>query len=165
MKLNLDSLRADIEKQLKTEGFAVFHSFSRHSHDLGAQPIEWDTAQYPDYRSFLEVARQLGVKVVCLHHRQFSADMVEDALEGLAEMPYEYEDRKDLERRLRELSVYDGFTCAVELSFDHDQNFYLFDLQADWYREMNELLDELTLGSDDDSEDDDNPLGGYYSKN
>ena len=164
MKLNLDSVRADIEKHLSSEGFVVFHGFSRHSHDLG-DPIEWDTTQYPDFRAFLHVAKELGVKVIVLHHRQFSADAVEDALEGLSDLPYEFEDRRDLERRLRELSVYDGFTCAVELSFDFDRNFYLFDLQADWYREMNDLLDEATLGVGDDHEDEDDTLGGYYSKN
>lgn len=165
MKLNLDSLRAEIETNLQDQGFSIFHGFSRHSHDFGLVPIEWDTAQYPDFRAFLKVAKDLGVKVIGLHHRQFSADVIEDALESLADMPYEIEDRRDLERRLRELSVYEGFTCAVELAFDYDNNLYLFDLQADWYRELHDLLDEATLGGDEDSEDEDDPLGGYYSKN
>jgi hypothetical protein len=166
MKLNLDSLRAEVESHLRKEGFLIFYGFSRHSHEWGVPLVEWDTVQYPDYRAFLDIARGLGVQVVVLHHRQFSADLIDDALESLNEVNYDLDDRREMERRLREMNVYDGFTCALELSFDHGDNTYLFDLQADWYRELTELLDQLALTEDEEEdEQDDDPLGGYYSKN
>jgi hypothetical protein len=127
--------------------------------------VEWDTVQYPDPRAFLDIARELKIKLVVLNHRQFSADIIDDALESLADNGYDVEDRRDIERRLREMSVYDGFTCAVEISFDYEDNLYLFDLQADWFRELNSLLDQISFGSDDSEDDEDDPLGGYYSKN
>jgi hypothetical protein len=64
------------------------------------------------------------------------------------------------------LRIYDGFVCAIELSFDHEGRVFLFDLRTDWYEEFSEVLDEIEMmdtGADDD--DDDQTMGGYFSKN
>ena len=158
---NLDTLKSEIDAYLSESGFVVFRG---HARGIIERPeVEWDTATYPDYRDFLSVPNQLGIRLIVFHHRQFSSAVIDSALEELEESSYEFEDQRDLDRRLRELRVYEGFTCALELSFDHEGMTYFFELRTDWYTELNNLLDELDMLPDD--EEDENPLSGYYSKN
>jgi hypothetical protein len=164
MKQNLDSIKNEIVSYLNANGFLVFHGFSR---NVDVTPeVEWDTFHYPDYKDFLEVAKQLGVKLVVLHHRDFSSSIIDRALDEISGSGLDYQEQRQFEQRMRELSMYDGFTCMVELSFDHQDNVYMFELRTDWYNELNMILEELDLASGVDADDEeDNPLGGYYSKN
>jgi hypothetical protein len=164
MNLNLDSLKTEITSYLKASGFVVFHGFSR-SLDSGPE-VEWDTLHYPDYKDFVQVAKQLGISMVVLHHREFSSAIIDRAIDEIPSSGLEFQEQRRLEQRLRELAMYDGFTCMIEMSFDLNETMYLFELRTEWYSELNVILEELDLHSesepDDDSED---PLGGYYSKN
>jgi hypothetical protein len=164
VKLNLDTIRTEIDQYLQTAGFVVFYGFARSEE---AKTVEWDVERHADYKQFLGVARQLDVKLIVLHHRHFDASLVDRALEDIENAELEYDDRRTIEARLRELSKYDGFTCALELSFDYQHTMYTFDLEAEWYSELSDLLVQLDLGFDPDAEDDDEgePYGGYYSKN
>jgi hypothetical protein len=162
MKLNLDTLKNEIDAYLKKSGFAVFYGFART--DVTPE-IDWDTAHHPDYRKFLDVAKQLEVKLVVLHQRQFNAAIIERAVEEVQSSGLEFEDQRSVESRLRELGMYDGFTCAVELSFDYQHNMYVFELRTEWYDELHDLLDQLDIGIDPEDDDDDETYGGYYSKN
>ena len=77
------------------------------------------------------------------------------------------DEQRTIQNRLKELSKYDGFTCAIEVSFDHENSTYLFELRAEWYEELDDLMSELALDFDIDEEDeeDEETYGGYYSKN
>jgi hypothetical protein len=164
MKLNLDSLKTEITSHLKKNGFIVFHGFSRGPD--GPAEVEWDTAHYPDYKQFIDVASQLGIKLVVLHHRDFSSTIIDRAMDEISGSGMEYQDQKQLEQRLRELAMYDGFTCMIEISFDFEETVYVFELRTEWYNELNAILDELDFHSDLDADaDGEDPLGGYYSKN
>jgi hypothetical protein len=164
MKLNLDSLKTEIDDYLKENGFLVFHGFSRSLEDM--PEIDWDTKRYPDYKQFLHIAKHLDVRLIVLHHREFSSEIIERAIDDLPSSGFEYEDQRAFEQRLRELSVYEGFTCLIELSFDHNGTLYFFELRTEWFNELNHLLEELAMTSDDDEDGSDtDPLGGYYSKN
>jgi hypothetical protein len=161
MNQNLDTLKTEIEAYLKKNGFVVFYGYSR---GLDAWPeVRWDTVHYPDYRKFLDVAQQLGVKLIVFHHREFSSAVVDRALEELSTL--EYEDQRQLEGRLRELRMYDGFTCSVEVSFEHGESMFLFELTTDWYTDLNDILEELDMSGNNDDDEDEEPFGGYYSKN
>lgn len=164
MKQNLDTLKTEITKALRDSGFIVFHGMSR---ALDKTPeVEWDTHRYPDYRKFLEVAKELGVRLVVIHHSEFNAAILDSALAEIQEGEYEYEDQRRYEKRLTELKMYDGFTCTVELSFDVAGLTYFFELHTDWFDEVNDLLQELDLGAmGDELDEDDESYGGYYSKN
>jgi hypothetical protein len=163
MSLNLDTIKSEIRTYLDEKGFVTFQGMSRRLDDM--REVEWDVTRYPDYRDFLSVAQQLGVKLVVFHHREFSDDAIDTALESLEDVEMDYDDQRSVEQRLRELRVYDGFTCALELSFEFGETLYIFDLQTDWYRELSTLLDEIDMNSSMDDEDESNPLGGYYSQN
>ena len=167
MKLNLDSLKTEIATYLNEKGFVVFHGFSRSFDE--APEVEWDSVHYPDYMRFLDVAKQLGARLIVLHHREFSSAIIDRALDELPSSGFEYTEQRQFEQRLKEIAIYDGFTCLVELSFDHQGTIYIFELRTDWYNQLNSLLEEMDMATDiDDGEEDEDtegPLGGYYSKN
>lgn len=164
---NLDALKGEIETYLVDQGFAVFRGFPRMLDTLPL--VYWDCDRYPDYKAFLGAAKAADVRLVVYHQHEFSADQVDSALESLEDAELPIEDQRAMERRLKDMRVYDGFTCALELSFDFQGRIYVFDLRTEWYEELTDLLDDihmLNAGTDDDEEEDgDSPMSGYFSKN
>jgi hypothetical protein len=164
MKQNLDVLKNEIQEHLDSGGFITFHGYSR---TLDSLPlIMWDAAKFPDYRDFLKAAEAAGAKLVVLHTREFSAAFVDSALDQLAASELTTEDRRSIERRLRDMRAYDGFTCSIELSFDYNQRVYIFDLRTEWYEEFSDLIEDIddSIPGEDDEEDE-GSIGGYFSKN
>ena len=162
MEQNLDLLRAEIEQHLEASELAVFHS---HARGFDTTPtIFWDTRKHPDFREFVQAAKAAGAKLIVFHQREFVAEQIEDALEELADSELPREHFRDLERRLKEARAYDGLVCEIELSFSIGSTFYVFDLRTDWFEAFNEVLQEIEVLTAVD-EDEDNPIGGYFSKN
>jgi hypothetical protein len=165
MKQNLDILKSEIQEYLESRNFVVYHGFSR---SLEPGPVVlWDTDRFPDFKLFLQAAEASAMKLIVLHTRSFSVKFVENALDQLGEAELSNDERRSIERRLREMRSYDGFTCAIELSFDFGQRTYIFDLRTEWYDEFSDLLDEIdsAIPDVDDDEEDEGPIGGYFSKN
>ncbi|MCC7498997.1 MAG: hypothetical protein IT160_15545 [Bryobacterales bacterium] len=160
---NFDSLKTEIQQYLEQSGFAVFHSYSRALPDLTA--IEWDTKRYPDYRLFLQAAQQLDARLIAFHHREFSGAAVDEVSERLEMAEMAREEKRVIARRLEEMSAYQGFTCVIELSFDAQGRTYLFDLRTPWYKELEQISDDVDDLLPDDDEEDEEPMGGYFSRN
>ena len=166
MKLDLDSLKTEILAYLEKENFVIFHGYSRRLEETDI--VEWDSHRYPDYRLYLKAAKQAGVKIVTIHHREFTSGHVEHGMDQLEETELEQEDRRRLEKALRELGGYESFTCAIEMSFEIAQRLYFFELRAEWYDEFQTLMDEIDAAVNrvDYEEDEEGPMGGgYYSRN
>lgn len=164
MNQNLDVLKTEIGEHLETRQFAVFHGYSR---AMDSTPmVFWDTHRYPDYKQFLDSAEKAGVKLIVIHAREFSTLLVDNALDQLEDGDFLPEDRRTIERRLRDLRAYDGFTCAIELSFDQNSRVFMFELRTEWYDEFSDLLDEIDSAMPHpEDEGDEGPIGGYFSKN
>lgn len=162
---NLDTLKGEIENYLEEQGFTIFRGFPRMLDTLPL--VYWDCDRYPDYKAFLTTAKAAAVPLIVYHQHEFSAEQVDDALERLQESELPRDEQRSMERRLKELRVYEGFTCALELSFDFQGRIYIFDLRTEWYDELTDLLDELHMlgapGEEDDN--DDTPMSGYFSQN
>lgn len=166
MSVNLDILKKEILETLEADGFVVFRGYSRLADSDSF--VAWDTDRHADYRQFLAAAKNAGEKLMVYHYREFSAGHLDDAFERLEECSLDVEEHRTLERRLREMKAYEGFTCAVELSFDHQGRIYLFNLRSDWYEDYLDLIEEIdaaTPGAEDDDDDGGNSIGGYYSRN
>ena len=162
MPSNLDTLAEEIRQYLTTEHFVVFRCLSRTEEDSSV--VLWDAEQNPDYKSFLECALQLGVRLVHFHCRQFSVQHREEALDQLEECELSRDEKRALERRIKDLAIYEGLTCVIELSFDFESRVYLYELRAEWYDEWHDVLDEIEDAVPDHSGDE--PFGpGYYSNN
>jgi hypothetical protein len=161
--LNLDTLKHEILDYLGSAGFAIFHGTPG---GLDGLPmVLWDTERHPDYRMFLDVAHKAGVKLILFASREFEAAEVDELAEHLDECELSREDYREYESRLRDLRVYEGVTCTLELAFDYNARLHVYEIQPDWFEEFLNIEEELmTRMTDDDIEEDDS-LGGYYSKN
>ena len=164
MKPNLDVLKPEIELHLEESGLSVFYGYSR---SLDSAPaVYWDCEQYPDYRLFVQSARAAGAKLMVLHQREFFSEQIDEALEKLHACELPPLEARRVEERLSDLRSYEGSVCAIELSFDHEGRVYLFDLRTEWYDEFSEIQDEIhLLVPDPDEDDDESPIGGYFSRN
>jgi hypothetical protein len=161
--MNLDTLKTEIEGFLEAEGFAVFHGYSR---VLETVPmVYWDCEHHPDYKEFVKAAKAAGAKVMVFHQRDFSIDQIDEALDQLETFDMPRDEHRTYERRLNELRTYEGFTCALELSFDHEGRVFLFDLRTEWYEDLSDILGELHMLEPDSEDEDDETMGGYFSKN
>jgi hypothetical protein len=166
MNLDLDSLKTEILEHLSTEGFVIFHGYSRLSETDSF--VAWDTDHTPDFRVFLSAAQGAGIRLIVFHRREFTAAHIEDASDRLEASNVTVEEQRTMERRLRALKAYEGFTCAIELSFDHQGRVYLFSLRSEWYEDYLDLLEQIEASMPDDFDDDDEDdgsMGGYYSRN
>jgi hypothetical protein len=164
MKLNLDTLRTEIQEHLVGEGFAIFYGYSRIT---DSQPLVfWDCQRLPDYKMFVQTGRAAGAKLMVFHQRELTPDLIDDALERVECCELAPEERRNVERRLNDLRAYEGFICALELSFDHEGRVYVFDLRSEWYQELADLLDDLDLlDAEDDDDEDGDSMSSYFSKN
>jgi len=162
--LNLDTLKREIPDYLDANGFAVFRT--RPGALEGFPLLLWDTDNHPDYQPYLDVARKTGTAVILFATAEFAPSDIDDLVEQLEAMELTREEQRDYEKRLRSFRTYEGVTCSLELAFDYNSRLYVYELQPDWYEEFVSLEEELMarLGEDDSDEDDDS-LGGYYSRN
>jgi hypothetical protein len=164
MKPNLDVLKDEIPAQLSTQGFVVFSGFCRNGQ---AHPVAyWDTTRNPDFQAFLAAASQVGVKVVVFSHLEFARGMVDEALDSLEDCELPAEERRGYEHRLQGMLSFQGFTCALEASYDYAGRTYVYELQAEWYGEFLRILDEIDGYSPEDEEgEEDGSVGDYFSRN
>jgi hypothetical protein len=163
VKPNLDSLKIEIEQHLEECGLAVFYGYSRMLDSTSS--VYWDCDQYPDYQLFIKAARTAGAQVIVFHQREFASDQVIDALEQLADCDLDRKESRELERRLNDLRVYEGFICEIELSFDHQGRVFIFDLRTEWFEEFSEIMDEIQMLTAEAEDDNNSPMSGYFSKN
>jgi len=162
--LNLDTLKQEILDFLQNSGFAVFHSSPG---VLESFPmVLWDTERFPDYQMFLEVARTTGTKMVLFATREFEESDVDELLGQLDDCELNRDEQRDYEARLREMRIFTGVTCRLELAFDYQSRLYVYEVQPDWFEEFLSIEEELSVRmTDDDGPISDDSLGGYFSKN
>lgn len=162
LRPNLNTLTEEILSYLEAEHFVVFRCLTR----AGDEPpiIYWDTERNNEFKPFLDCALQLGIRLIHLHIRDFSSLHREEALDQLSESELDPKRQRDIKRRIEELSIYEGLTCAVEMSFDFEGRLYLYQVHTDWYEEWQDLLDELEdfMPHLEEGRED---YGGYFSNN
>lgn len=163
MKPNLEALRAEIPEYLVTHGFALFRGYSRVYDSVPT--VEWDCERFPDYQQFLAVAAKLGVELIIFRDQEFQEMQVNAALEDLEDAEISYEEHHEYENVLRKFRSYVGFTCAIEMTFDYEGTTYSFELRTDWYKDFQKVSEELNDLADDDLDEDNPALGGYFSQN
>ncbi len=163
MALDLESLRAEIQAYLDNLGLAVFHGYHHLGDNVGQ--CSWDTERHPDFREFLNAGQKAGVKLFVFHHESFSVDRVDDALEQLQEAGLTREEKRSYEARLRPLHAYDGFTCSVELSFSLEGREYVYEMHAEWYEALDDILIELEASFQEEDEDNSGSMGRFFSRN
>jgi hypothetical protein len=101
---------------------------------------------------FLEVARKAGINLVVFATREFEAADIDDLLAQLEDCELTREERRDYESRLRELRIFEGVTCSLDLAFDHHSRLYVYEVQPDWYEDFLSVEDEIVsrMADEDD---------------
>ncbi len=163
MKLDLDRLKTEILEYLGARNFVVFHGESRLRDSLPV--VRWNSEHYPDYRKFVEVAKQAEVNLIVFHDRPLTADAVEEALARLEDCDLPPEEQRSLDRRLRDLNDCAGFTCVIELSFDYQGRLYLYDLRTDWFEDFLDCTDEIEAALEQEDEEEGGSMKPYFSRN
>lgn len=164
MDLNLNTLKREILDYLEAGGFAVFHSSPGGLE--GIPMVTWDSEHFPDYQMFLEVASKAGNKIIIFATREFESGDIDELISQLEDCELTRDERREYESRLRELRAFEGVTCSLELAFDYQSRLYVYEVQPDWYDEFLELEDEIfSRASEGEELDDNDSLGGYFSKN
>ncbi len=164
MDIDLDSLKRDILQYLEASGFAVFRNYSGSLESLPM--LGWDTDAYPDYRMFLETAKKVNANLILFAAAQFDVkEEIDGQLEDLETSELPRDDRRNYERRLKEYRKHDGATCAIEMAFDYNSRFYIYEVASDWYEEFMELTEELETMLPPSIEEDESGMGGFYSNN
>jgi hypothetical protein len=162
MNQNLDSLRTEIQEHLDSRGVVVFHGLARTAE--GA--VYWDTGRYPNYVLFVDAAVKAGARLLTLHSREFTSEMLDEARDQLDGAELSREERREFEDRIRDLKPLVGSTCTLELSFDLSPRAYVFDLRTEWYMEYCDMLEEIEMAFDTDlGEKGEDFGGGYFSRN
>ena len=162
MDVNLDTLKSEILEYLEAGGFAVFHSTPG---GLDGMPlVVWNADAYPDYQMFVETAKAVGAKLILFATSEFMVEEIDAALEELETCDMSRDERRDLESRLSDLRPFVGVTCSLELAFDHQARYYVYEVRPDWYDDFLTISDEIDAHMPVPAEDD-NSLPGYFSKN
>ena len=161
MATDLETTKTEIQAHIERSHLSVFYGYSSLNESVG---VYWDTERHPDFREFLLVAEKSGVKLVVFNHQQFSLTEIDDLLQELEDSELPREEQRNFQTRIHELQKYEGFTSIVELSFSLDGRVYSFQLHADWYSAWEDLLAEIET-ADDQGDENENPMTGYFSNN
>ncbi|GAB4408553.1 MAG: hypothetical protein OHK0021_19030 [Bryobacter sp.] len=170
MQPNPQTLRDELIAAATAEGFGLFHC------EPNSIPVErslwWDVALHPDYREFFTAAKFSAVKVIYFFEHEFTErelERVEDYLEIAA---LEEAESRQFRRRLADLRGYKSFLCRVAAGYLQDGLIHWYEVYAPWFLDYIDLLEEVQdaaeeySGLDEDEDDEgDPPLGGYYSRN
>lgn len=168
MHSDLDKLKTQLPAELESRGFVVFHGLARADEESGV--VMWDTAQRPDYLEFLDCAGKLGVKVIVLNSRPFENGSIEDVQDEIEALDLPPSERRDLERRLKALKPYTGFTANLELSFDYNGAVYVYEVRSEFMNEFLSIMSEVDVGvfpptGFEDDDPDSPPGGSFFSRN
>jgi hypothetical protein len=163
MPQNLETLKAEIEAHLEQLQMAVFHGYHRMPDAI--TQVSWDVERQPDFRLFLQAARDAGATLIVFHQQPFAMDQIDEALDQLEDCDLTREEKRNYETRLRQLQAYEGFTCSLELSFLHEGRVFVFEQHTDWYESFADIVSEIEAASEDEEESEDGSLGSYFSNN
>lgn len=165
MPLDLEALRKEVEAYLEEDGVPVFRGYHRVIDAINQ--VTWDADAHPDFRDFIAVGKKAGANLFVYSSQSFSLDQIDDAMDMLEDTMLSHEEKRNFEIKLRQLQAYEGFTCAIDLSFTLDGQTYSFSRDSEWYRSLNDIIAELDALAEvtEAEEQEDNGLGGYFSKN
>src|ERR1700753_3900772 len=104
--------------------------------------VLWDTERFPDYQMFLEVAKHSGIKLILFAAQEFESSDLDELITQLDDCDLTRDEKRDYESRLRDLRVFAGVTCSLEIAFDYHSRLYIYEVQPDWYEEFQSIADE-----------------------
>ena len=163
--VDLDRLKTEILEYLGTGSVPIFYCFGVPGEE---GHVYWDSQQRPDWRQFIDVARDAGAKLFLFTCHELEADELDGARDTLADVEMEDGDREDASEFLNKLRSHVGHVAWLRIAWQQDSRRYALEHVAPWYEkfldlaeEMGEYLPEMS----EDEDDDESGRGGFYSLN
>ena len=138
MKDPLAATIDQIREQAKSLNLTVFYSSVPNDE---RRTIHWNDDHGGDWKSFLECARNAGIKLVYLHWEIFEQSELDDAL-GADTENEESQDEEDeaLIAQIEQFQDRVGLTACLEIAFINDGISHIFYESADWLSKFEELI-------------------------
>ena len=170
-KPNPQIVKDEIVEHIRREGLAIYHVEPEMWPE--ERSVWWDTDRVPDYKKFIVAAKSAGAKMILYYDQDLSEDTIADAEDALELAVLEPDEYREYARQIGELRSYIGFTSRLGVGFASEGMFYWFDLEASWYEDLVDMLEDLHLsgfpreglGAADEDEDPNPPIGNFYSNN
>lgn len=165
--LELDSLKNEVLEYLRAAGLPIFYGFGIPGEESYTY---WDAGQYPDWRQFVDVAKESGARLLLFSSRMFDADELRMARETLEEVEMADNDRDDANEFLDGIRSKVGHVAWIRVAWQQENRRYAYERVAPWYEKFIDLIEEINdyLPELTDMEDDDEGpqgRGGFYSLN
>lgn len=140
MPADLESLKKEVLSALKLEGLTVFHGFA---YSATAKMALWNSEGHSDVKEYLAAAKAVGVKMVSFNTDEFFPEELEEVQENLKQAFLAEEDERQIKQRLDALNEHTSKICSINLTFDHNDRAYLFEIETEWYTEFKLIRDAI----------------------
>jgi hypothetical protein len=144
-------------------GLPVFHTYSP-LEDEGV--MFWDNEAFPDWRQFVDVAKESGARLIVFASQQLDESDLEQAFEKLEECEMNSEERRSYATQFELLRKYVDQTSWIRLAFEHAGQWLACEFVAPWQDEYDSAMDDLdTFLPFQVDEEDEEPDRGLFSRN
>jgi hypothetical protein len=168
-ELDLKRLRSEMVDYIHQAGLSVFYGIRTPKED---EHTYWDVGSYPDWRQFIDVAKESGAKLVVFSSADLDGDELDQAIEKLEECDLAPEDRRQYLKQFEGLRKRVGQTAWVRAAFEHAGHWLAYQLSTPWHEEFESALDDLEmyfpydeLEDEEEGEEEGNSHRGFFSRN
>jgi len=163
--IDLSRLRSEMLDYIRQTAMPVFHTWS----PLGDEGVLlWNNAAFPDWRQFIDVAKESGARLLVFAAQQFGESDLEQAFEKLDECELGADERHTYLKQFESLRKYVNQTSWIRLAFEHGGRWLACEFIAPWQDDFDSAVDELESYLPfelDDDEDEERTDRGFFSRN
>ena len=166
----MDRLKTEILDSLLATGLPIFYALGMPGEEGF---IYWDNIRYPDWKHFIQVARESGAGMFLFSSHQLIAEELQAARDTIEDVEMKGLDRDGAFEMIESMRANLGHEAWLRVAWQQDNRRFAFEVVAPWYSQFLDLLDELNdylpeLGdeaNDEDDKDEPGGRGGFYSLN
>ena len=163
-EVDLDRLRSEIMDYMRHTGLPVFYGLGDPDED---EFTFWDTRAFPDWRQFVDVAKECGARLLLFSSGAFADAELEQAFEKLGECELNSEERFYYLKQFEALRKRVGQTAWVRVAFEHGGRWLAYERTAAWYEEFSSAVEDLEalLPIAEEEEEEGDTGRGFFSRN
>jgi hypothetical protein len=167
-ELDLKRVRSEMIDYIHQSGLPVFYSTCTPDPESA---LFWDGASYPDWRQFVDVAKESGARLLVFASEELTQAALEDAFEKLDDCELDSDERRTYTRQFEALRKRVGQTAWIRMAFEHGGQWLNYALSAPWHEEFESVVEDLELllpyeDLDEEEEEEEGGSGrGFFSRN
>ena len=164
-ELDLDRLRSEMMDYMRDTGLPIFYAVGAPEED---DYIFWDTGAFPDWRQFVDVAKESGARLLVFCSQALTDGELEQAMEKLSECDLNREESGFYLKQFEALRRRIGQTAWVRIGFEHSGRWLAYELSVPWHDEFRSAVDDLEafLPMAEEEEEEEGDSGrGFFSRN